>query len=301
MNKTSVPGLIVAGVDIGSTMTKVVIKQDREHVLLIRLTGPEYRRLAFKVMEEALEEAGLSYDQIDYVVSTGYGRMSVPFADRQITEITCHARGVRSLFPSARTVIDIGGQDSKAIKLGPHGEVSNFVMNDKCAAGTGRFLEVLADTLRVRLEDLGDLALAATNPVRISSVCTVFAEHEAIAHMAQGASIEDVIQGVHNAIVSRIYYMAERIGIEPAVVLTGGGGKNKGIRQSMEERLGYSILIPPEPLITGALGAALLAEDIARRALEQSSPLVKGQRILREVKFFEQQRIDSYPTEEEQP
>lgn len=278
--------LFVAGVDIGSTMTKVVIQNELVLVPMMGPTGTEYRKLAYKVMEEALDKANLALDDITYIVATGYGRMSVPFADRQISEISCHARGARSLFPSVRTVIDIGGQDSKAIKLGAQGKVANFVMNDKCAAGTGRFLEVLADSLGVKLEDLGEISLRSERLVKISSICTVFAEHEVIGHVAEGARIEDVLAGVHDALASRIYFMAERLKIEPDVVLTGGGAKNIGIRKAMEKKLDYPILVPPEPLLTGAIGAALLARELALKSIELRLPLKKDRRRFEEAKFF---------------
>ncbi|MFC1986247.1 acyl-CoA dehydratase activase [Chloroflexota bacterium] len=212
-----------AGVDIGSTMTKVVIMTETVVSSVVGATGPEHRKLANRVMEEALTSAGLHFDDITYVVATGYGRINVPFADRQITEISCHARGVSSLLPSARTVIDIGGQDSKGIKLG-NGRVVDFVMNDKCAAGTGRFLEVIAEALGIRLEEMGELSLTAKNEVSISSTCTVFAEQEVVSKLAEGIPIADLAAGVHKAIATRVYGMVNRLKIEPDVAVTGGGG-----------------------------------------------------------------------------
>jgi predicted CoA-substrate-specific enzyme activase len=167
--------LYFAGIDIGSTMTKVAIMGDSLLASVIGPTGPEHRRLANRVMEEALNQAGLKFDQLSYVVATGYGRINVPFADRQVTEITCHAKGLHSLLPSAKTIVDIGGQDSKGIKI-KDGKVVSFVMNDKCAAGTGRFLEVIADALGVPLDRLGEVSLTAEKVVAIANTCTVFAE-----------------------------------------------------------------------------------------------------------------------------
>ncbi|MCX7965468.1 MAG: acyl-CoA dehydratase activase, partial [Syntrophorhabdaceae bacterium] len=166
-----------AGIDIGSTMTKVVIFSGRIEATVIGPTGPEHRRLANIVMEEALRKAQINFYDLSYIIATGYGRINVPFADRQITEITCHAKGIHSLLPTVKTVIDIGGQDSKAIKI-KDGKVISFVMNDKCAAGTGRFIEIMADTLGIPLEDMGSISLTSDKPASISSTCTVFAEHE---------------------------------------------------------------------------------------------------------------------------
>ena len=279
--------LIVAGVDIGSTMTKVVIHNQRTMSTFIGPTGAEYRILAHKVVEDALNKASLDFNDLAYVVATGYGRMSVPFADQQITEISCHARGGHSLFPTARTVIDIGGQDSKAIKLNEQGRVINFVMNDKCAAGSGRFLEVMAESLGLKLEELGELSLKGETIIKISSICTVFAEQEVVGHIADGRRLEDVLAGLHDSLASRVYSMAERIRVEPDVVLTGGVAKNIGIRKAMEKKLGYEVLLPPEPLLTGAIGAALLAKELALKAIEQGLPLKKERRPLEAAKFFE--------------
>ena len=199
-----------AGVDIGSTMTKVVIVSDKIESSLIGPTGPEHRKLANKVMEKALMRANLLFDDLTYIVATGYGRINVPFADKQITEITCHARGLQSLLPTVRTVIDIGGQDSKGIKI-KAGKVTDFVMNDKCAAGTGRFLEVIADALGVSLESLGDRSLAAQKAITIGNTCTVFAEHEVISQLANGASVNDLIAGIHEAVATRVYSMVKKV------------------------------------------------------------------------------------------
>jgi len=212
------------GVDIGSTMTKVVIVSDKIESSLIGPTGPEHRKLANKVMEEALALARLQFDDLSYVVATGYGRINVPFADKQITEITCHARGLQSLLPTVNTVIDIGGQDSKGIKI-KAGKVIDFVMNDKCAAGTGRFLEVIADALGVPLRSLGERSLAAQNTIAVSNTCTVFAEHEVISQLANGASVNDLIAGIHEAVATRIYAMVNKLKVEKDVAVTGGGAK----------------------------------------------------------------------------
>jgi len=274
-----------AGVDIGSTMTKVVIMDQATITSVIGPTGPEHRKLANRVMEEALAKANLSFDEITYVVATGYGRINVPFADKQITEISCHARGVGHLLPAARTVIDIGGQDSKGIKL-KDGRAVDFVMNDKCAAGTGRFLEVTAEELGVSLEDMGRLSLEAKNRVEISNTCTVFAAQEVVARLSEGVALPDILAGLHEAIATRIYGMVRRLKIEREVALTGGGAKNIGLVKAMEAKLGFPALLPPEPLLTGAIGAALLGKDIVREAAEKGETLKVSERRLTEASIF---------------
>jgi predicted CoA-substrate-specific enzyme activase len=272
-----------AGIDIGSTMTKVVIVDEKENILssIIGPTGAEHRHLALQVMEDAMKKASLTYDNLDFIVATGYGRINVPFADKQITEITCHARGIRALFPSARIIIDIGGQDSKGIKLDAEGKVANFVMNDKCAAGTGRFLEVIAETLGIKLTDMGEISLKANGYVQISNTCTVFAEHEVTSRLSEGAAIPEIVAGLHVAIAGRVVNMTRHLGIEKDVVVTGGGAKNIGLVKAITDKVGFGVLVPPEPFITGALGAALLGRDYVARGVIRDS-----ERKLDEVTFF---------------
>ena len=276
------------GIDIGSTMTKIVIMNEALLASVIGPTGPEHRKLANEVMEEALAKAKLPFDDITYVVATGYGRVNVPFADKQITEISCHARGVGYLLPEVRTVIDIGGQDCKGIRLNDNGQAVDFVMNDKCAAGTGRFLEVTAEELGVNLEDMGRLSLEAKNKVEISSTCTVFAAQEVVAKLSAGAPLPDIIAGLHEAIATRIYGMVRRLKIEREVALTGGGAKNIGLVKALEAKLGFPALVPPEPLLTGAIGAALMGRDIVKQAAESGTPLPRSERRLQEVTLFTQ-------------
>ena len=274
-----------AGIDIGSTMTKIVIMDDEINSQVIGPTGAEHRHLANKVMEEALSKAGIAFDELTYVVATGYGRINVPFADKQITEITCHAKGVSSIFPSARTVIDIGGQDAKGIKIAG-GKVVNFVMNDKCAAGTGRFLEVIADALGLKLKDMGELSLQSKEKVRISSTCTIFAEQEIVSKIADGVPIEDILAGLHEAIASRVFHMAEKMKIEKDVAMTGGVAKNVGMVKALEDQLGFPVLIAREPLLTGAIGAAILGKELVIKALEKGEAIEKGARLLEAASFF---------------
>lgn len=275
------------GVDIGSTMTKVVL-MDKSGNLLSAIkgpTGPEHRQLANEVMRQALEQASLQIDDISYIVATGYGRLNVPFADRQITELSCHARGVSSLFPNVRTAIDIGGQDAKCMKIA-NGRLTSFVMNDKCAAGSGRFLEVTAATLGIRLEDMGDISLQATKKIQISNLCTIFAQQEVVALLSRGEKLENILAGLHDALASRIAALARRLGIEPDLVLTGGVAKNTGMVRAMKESLGCEILVPEEPLLTGALGAAILAKEIYMKAAAGGEALPTKSRRLEKATFF---------------
>ena len=269
-------------------MTKVVIINRNEEICasVIKHTGAEHRRLANKVMEEALEQAGLSFDQISYVIATGYGRIAVPFADRQITELTCHARGVSHYVPNVGLAIDVGGQDAKGLKIN-RGKLQDFVMSDKCAAGTGRFLELIADSLALELNDLGPLSLKSTRKISISSTCTVFARREVVARISEGAPLEDILAGVHNAIASRVVRMVERLKIEPDIIFTGGVAKNIGIVKSLETKLGCKVLVPEEPLLSGAIGAALLGKEILLKALSQGKPVQRDKRSLSESTFFQ--------------
>jgi len=275
-----------AGIDVGSTMTKVVILNHGIIASIIGPTGPEQRRLANKVMEEALKKADVSLQAITYIVSTGYGRINVPFADKQFTEITCHAKGIASLFPNAKTIIDIGGQDIKAIKIDATGKTVDFVMNDKCAAGSGRFIEVIADTLGVPLDQVGGLSLQSKNPAKISNICTIYAQQEVAASLAEGISVSDLLAGVHKSLADRISRMVNRLRVEEEVIVTGGGGKNKGLLKALSEQLGHQVLVPEEPLITGALGAALMGSEIVEKAKQNHIPFKTKERILEEIKIL---------------
>jgi predicted CoA-substrate-specific enzyme activase len=275
-----------AGIDVGSTMTKVVILNGGIIASIIGPTGPEQRRLANQVMEEALKKTDISFQKITYIVSTGYGRINVPFSDKQFTEITCHARGIISLFPQAKTIIDIGGQDVKGIKIDAHGKIIDFVMNDKCAAGSGRFIEVIADTLGMPLDRVGDLSLESKNPAKISNICTIWAQQEVAARLAEGVPISDLLAGVHRSLADRISRMVNRLRVEEAVIVTGGGGKNRGLLKAVSEQLGHEILVPEEPLITGALGAALIGKELVEQAKQNGTPLKIKERILEEIEIL---------------
>jgi (R)-2-hydroxyacyl-CoA dehydratese activating ATPase len=278
-----------AGLDLGSTMTKVLIIDENDKTLatIKNHTGPEHRRHANKVMVQALEQAHLTIADISYVITTGYGRMNVPFSDRQVTELTCHARGILHLFPSARTVLDIGGQDAKGLKLDSKRILTDFIVNDKCAAGTGRFLEIIARKLGIEIEELSTIAARATAPAAISNTCTIFAEQEVVAKISEGENIANIIAGLHSAVASRAVTMLKRLKIEPDIVFTGGVAKNRGMVQAVSEQLRREILVPPDPLITGALGAALLAKETAMAAKSTGDSSPNPNRKLAEATFFE--------------
>lgn len=254
--------VIFAGVDVGAATAKTVILSDNQILgYAIIPTGYSVKLAAEKVTREAMERAGISksIDELDYIVSTGYARNALTFANKSVTEIICHAKGAHFVIPETRTIVDIGGQDSKGIEVDEMGNVRDFVMNDKCAAGTGRFLEVMAEVLELgSIDRMGPLSLQG-NPCCISSTCTIFAESEVISLRADGRSREDLIAGVHKAIASRVAAMVRRLKINPQVVFTGGVAKNIGVKKALQEEFGMEILVPEEPQIIGALGAALLA------------------------------------------
>ena len=264
--------LFFAGIDIGSTMSKAVVVDAGGKMLgyVVGQTGAEHRRRANKVMEDVLLKSAITLDQVAYIISTGYGRVNVPFADKQVTELTCHARGVASLFPDVRTAIDIGGQDAKVLKI-KNGRLTDFLTNDKCAAGTGRFLEVAAETLGLGLNEMGQISLQSDTPVKINSLCTIFAQQEIISRLSEGQPLTDILAGVYIAVTTRVVKLARQLKVEPPVVFTGGVAKNSGMVKAMETVLGMPILVPEEPLITGALGAAILARDEAFKLVQDGN------------------------------
>jgi len=255
----------VAGIDIGAGTAKAVILDNEEIIAysIIPVSG-DINKAVEGVITEALDKAGLSSHSLDYVVSTGWGRDAVSFADKSTTEIICHASGVHFLIPQARTIVDIGAQDSKVIRVNDKGKVIDFVMNDKCAAGTGRFLEVMAQVLGLRLDEMGPMSLTSKNLCNISSTCTVFAETEVVSLRAQGKAIEDLIAGIHRSIARRVVIMASGINLEQETVFTGGVAKNIGVQKALEEVGDLKCIVPAEPQVTGALGAALIAQTELR-------------------------------------
>ncbi|APC08646.1 acyl-CoA dehydratase activase [Neomoorella thermoacetica] len=249
--------MLVVGIDVGSTSAKAVLFDGRIKVYAIRPTGWSPREAGAEVLAEILDKAGLSRREVAYIVGTGYGRVALNFIDQAVTEITCQARGINYLTGKAGTIIDIGGQDTKVITVNEQGKVVDFVMNDKCAAGTGRFLEVMATAMGMDVDELGSLP-KNVNPVNISSMCTVFAESEVISLLAGGAAREEIVAGLHRAVARRVKSMLKNTA--PAtVVFTGGGAKNEGLRCALAAELGVEVMVPAEPQITGALGAAIIA------------------------------------------
>jgi predicted CoA-substrate-specific enzyme activase len=253
---------VYGGVDIGSLSSEaLLLGEDGIRAYTIAKTGANPLKAARLCLDEVLAKAGVAEGAVSALVATGYGRIRVPFAQREVTEITCHARGAHHLFPRTRTVIDIGGQDSKVIVLDERGGVRDFTMNDRCAAGTGRFLEVMAGALETALPDMGQRSLEAKKGVSISSMCTVFAESEVISLIAEGYREEEIIKGLHEAISKRIFRMTKRLKVAPEITFSGGVAKNQGIVEALKALFGVAINIPQEPQIVGALGAALYARD----------------------------------------
>ncbi|OGK82418.1 MAG: hypothetical protein A2X52_11520 [Candidatus Rokubacteria bacterium GWC2_70_16] len=262
-----------AGVDVGSTQTKAVILDESRSIVARSLiaTGANVTRAGENAFVEACKAAGLPREAMGYVVGTGYGRYKVTFGDAQITEITCHARGAHSIFPRTRTVIDMGGQDTKAIKVGADGSVMDFAMNDKCAAGTGRFLSAAAEVTGMGLDEIGPISLQAKNPVRLTSVCTVFVESDIMSYLAQRKTVEDILGGVHKAIATRTMALVRRVGVEEEVTFTGGVSRNIGMVKGLEAVLGRSINVHEEGHYIGALGAALFALERAEVAATETA------------------------------
>jgi predicted CoA-substrate-specific enzyme activase len=276
-----------AGIDIGSTMTKVAIVNEEETLCatVTGPTGPEHRHEATSVMTRAVEDADIAMDDVTYIVATGYGRINVPFADREVTELSCHARGVAIFFPGVRTAIDIGGQDAKGLKI-RDGKLIDFVMNDKCAAGTGRFLEVLAATLGLDVKELGGIAEKATKKTTISNICTIFAKQEVISYLSEGVPLPDIIAGLCDAIAGRVTRMVARLRVEPLVVLTGGVAKNSGVVRAVEDHLGCDVHVMENPLLSGAIGAAIIGKEFVESASKKNQPIQKKKRVLDEPTFY---------------
>jgi (R)-2-hydroxyacyl-CoA dehydratese activating ATPase len=252
-----------AGVDVGSTQTKAIVIDEGGAVVGRALidTGANVVVAAQRAYDQALADADVEERQVGFVVGTGYGRYRVTFGNAQVTEISCHARGAVHLFPGTRTVVDMGGQDTKAIHVGPAGEIIDFCMNDKCAAGTGRFLGAVAAALDIPLPDLGVIALESDKPVKISTTCTVFAESEVLSWLGRGKKIGDILLGIHRSMVSRSVGLMRRVGIEQEVTFTGGVTKNVGIVRELNLALGFDVNVSDEAHFIGAIGAALFARD----------------------------------------
>ena len=261
--------MIFVGIDIGSTTTEAVLLDENRRILASAQTntGYELDKAADNVVAVCCEKAGCAREDFTFCVSTGYGRDLVPFADTQFTEIACHAKGANYYFPEARGVIDIGGQDSKAISINAAGGLVDFAMNDKCAAGTGRFLEVMARIMNLEIGEMGRLSLSATQDVKISSICTVFAESEVISLLAKKLYDPcDIMMGIHSSVVRRVNMLVQKARLEPPIVMTGGVAKNVGVIAAFERLLDTKLLIPDDPQRIGAVGAAVLALETYQKS-----------------------------------
>jgi len=265
-----------AGVDVGSTQTKAIIVDENQNIVARSLTdtGAYLVRAAERAFATALGETGLQREAVEQVIGTGYGRFKVEFGDAQVTEISCHAKGAWALIPETRTVIDIGGQDTKAIKVSDRGEVLDFAMNDKCAAGSGRFLTNSAEAVGLQVSEMGARSMDSKQPVRLSTVCTIFVESDILTYLAQGKKVEDILAGVHGAIAARTVALVRRVGAEAEVTFTGGVSRNIGIVKAVEEKLGVPVNVSPDSHFTGALGAAIFAME---RVL--AGPAVTGREV----------------------
>ncbi len=252
-----------AGVDVGSTQTKAVVIDEERRIVSRSLidTGANVTMAAEGSFRQALKAGDVREEEIEYVVGTGYGRYKVTFGNSQVTEISCHGRGAVQMFPATRTVVDMGGQDTKAIRVSAAGEVLDFCMNDKCAAGTGRFLGAASSALAIPLDQLGPTALAGERPVKISTTCTVFAESEVLSWLGKGKKIEDILLGVHQSIAVRSAGLLRRVGVEEQVTFTGGVARNTAMIATLNEKLGVQVNVSEESHYMGALGAALFALD----------------------------------------
>lgn len=251
--------MLVAGVDIGAATAKTAIVRDGELVSwAVQPTGDYVDQAAYEVTQRALSKIGQTMDDLDFACSTGYGRRAVKFSQKAISEIICHAKGVNYTHPEVKTIIDIGGQDSKVISVRSNGSVADFVMNDKCAAGTGRFLEVMASVLKLTIDEMGPEACKSKNPAMINSTCTIFAESEMVSLRAERVPREDILAGLHRAVSRRVAIMGRTIGYKERIAFTGGVAKNVGIVHYLEQLLETEIVIPDPPQIMGAVGAALL-------------------------------------------
>jgi len=279
--------MMTMGIDVGSRSTKCVILDDGKLLTYGSIeTGPNIVKTAQAAVEAAVKRSTgiwgeyrmelpdvkvdqLKVEDMAFIVSTGYGRAIVPFAHKNVTEITCHCRGAQWFVPGVATVLDVGGQDSKGIRVGGKGEVADFVMNDKCAGGTGRFMEIVAEALQVPLAEIGPLSLKSTKELPFSSTCAAFGRGAAVTMRKEGERKEDILNGLHEAIANRVMALVKKVGIADKFVISGGIGRNVALVKKIEERLdGLKVNLPPEPMIVGAVGAALFALDLARKKAE---------------------------------
>lgn len=263
--------MLTLGVDIGSTNSKAVILENGCRIVaksIVALgTGTKGPHTAYN---NVLSLAGIHENEISRLVATGYGRFSFEQAEKQVSEVSCHAKGVRFLVPNARTVIDIGGQDAKALTLNEQGKLTHFVMNEKCAAGTGRFLDVMSRVLDISVEEMGEISSRATSEVSISNTCAVFAESEVISRLSRNESIENIVAGIHRSVAKRVASQVLRVCIVDDVVMSGGVAHNQGVVKAMESELGRNIIVPEDCQLAGALGAAIIAWEELEKMSEKN-------------------------------
>ncbi len=250
------------GVDIGSVTSKGVITADGKiELYLIIPSGYNYREAAVKLKDELLEKAGLRQEDIAFTAITGHGTNKIPFGDQKVADMRCCARGINRLFPRVRTVIDVQGQSSQVIRVSENGQIVSFAVSEKCASGSGRFLEIISNVLRVRLEEMGPLSLKSDNPVVFTTGCAVFGESEAISRVAEGIPKEDILAGVHKSLADKIASLIDKVGLEEQCAVSGGGALNIGLIKRLEDKLGIKLQVPDQPQIVNALGAAVMAEE----------------------------------------
>jgi predicted CoA-substrate-specific enzyme activase len=253
------------GIDIGSSTSKGVITRDGDVVSRYLLpSGVDYRLVAQKLIDGLLAKADVSREEIACTVATGQGSANVELADRQVADIRCCARGIYSIYPSVRTVIDVQGQSTQVLRLNGEGQVANFVVSEKCASGSGRFLDIIANVLQIKLEEVGPLSLESKNPITFTTGCAVFGESEAVSRVSEGIAREDILAGVHQALAEKISSLVGKVGLEERCAITGGGALNIGLINWVERKLGVELLVPPEPQFITALGAAIMAEDACK-------------------------------------
>ncbi|MFH1082731.1 MAG: acyl-CoA dehydratase activase [Pseudomonadota bacterium] len=259
--------MISAGVDIGSLTAKAVILKEGQWMASTLIpTGPDSVKAAEQLLERTTKAAALTLEDLDYIVATGYGRVNVPFAHKNITEISCHAKGTSWFYPDVRTILDMGGQDCKAIRINKEGKITDFVLNDKCAAGSGRYLERIARLLEVGLDDVGPRSLAPVKgALPVDNLCVVFGEDGVLGFLRAGEHVNDILAGAADALTSRILSLLRKVGVEEAFSISGGVAKNVGIVKRLEERLGITAFLAPDPQMVGAVGAALFAEEMVSK------------------------------------
>jgi predicted CoA-substrate-specific enzyme activase len=271
----------VAGIDMGAKSTKAIVLDGEKHIRgkATVKTRPDFAAVAKEVLAAALQQAGIGERDVNYIATTGFGRYNVPFRDIQITDITCVGRGAVFLFPNTRSVLDIGAQSTRALKVSDTGKVREFRTNDKCAAGAGGFIERACKYLEVTIEQVGDLSMQANKPQNISSVCAVLAESEIINHVSTGETVENILRGVHNSLASRALALLKRSGMEDEVTFVGGVARQKGMVKALEDTLKRKINVNDEPELVGALGAALLALRRLEKLREEKANLVEEARV----------------------